>query len=59
MERISGNLELILRPTEVTDLDSLFQFQLDQEARWLAAFMSPESADRDAYLKKYEKLLKK
>jgi len=48
---------LQLRPTEVTDLDILFQFQRDPEAGYLAAFMPKNPADKSAYLNKYTKLL--
>jgi [ribosomal protein S5]-alanine N-acetyltransferase len=46
-----------LRPTEISDLDSLFQFQLDKEGGYLAAFMPKDPADKAAYLSKYTKLL--
>lgn len=46
-----------LRPTTVADLDILFQFQLDQEARYLAAFTSKDSTNKEAYLVKYTRLL--
>ncbi len=48
---------ITLRPTESSDLETLFQFQLDQDARHLAAFMSKDSTDKSAYLKKYTKIL--
>ncbi|MFT3822891.1 MAG: GNAT family N-acetyltransferase [Chitinophagaceae bacterium] len=48
---------IILRRTEVADLDKLFQFQLDQEAGYLAAFMPKDPTDKSAYLAKYTKLL--
>lgn len=53
----NDKLNIRLRPTEVRDLDILFQFQLDQEARYLAAFTSEETTNREAYLTKYTKLL--
>ena len=46
-----------LRPTKVSDLDYLFQFQLDKEGGYLAAFMPKDPADKIAYLTKYTKLL--
>lgn len=49
--------EIQLRPTTVEDLDLLFQFQLDQEGRHLAAFTSKDSTNKEAYLAKYTKLL--
>jgi ribosomal-protein-alanine N-acetyltransferase len=44
--------ELILKPTEIADLEQLFQFQLDEEAGYLAAFMPKSPADKTAYLEK-------
>ncbi|MGE8536199.1 MAG: hypothetical protein ACN6OJ_16540 [Chryseobacterium sp.] len=49
--------EIQLRPTVVADLDTLFEFQLDHEARHLAAFTSKDSTDKKAYLAKYTRLL--
>jgi [ribosomal protein S5]-alanine N-acetyltransferase len=46
-----------LRPTEITDLDWLFQFQLDKEGAYLAAFMPKDPTDKAAYLAKYTQLL--
>jgi [ribosomal protein S5]-alanine N-acetyltransferase len=51
------NPDIKLRPTEIADLDYLFQFQLDKEGGYLAAFMPKDSTDKSAYLKKYTKLL--
>lgn len=52
-----NNFEITLRPTEISDLDILFQFQLDKEACYLAAFTPKDSTDKTAYLNKYTKLL--
>lgn len=49
--------EIQLRPTTVEDLDILFEFQLDQEGRHLAAFTSQDSTNKEAYLAKYTRLL--
>ncbi len=49
--------EIKLRPTVVADLEILFQFQLDPEANYLAAFTSKDSTNKQAYLAKYTKLL--
>lgn len=46
-----------LSRTERPDLDFFFQFQLNKEANFLAAFTSKDSADREAYLEKYSKFL--
>lgn len=48
---------LVLRQTEIADLEHLFQFQLDKEARYLAAFMPKDPTDKTAYLEKMTKLL--
>ncbi|WP_099366772.1 GNAT family N-acetyltransferase [Sphingobacterium sp. 1.A.4] len=48
---------ITLRPTKSSDLETLFQFQLDQEARHLATFLSKDSTDKSAYLNKYTKIL--
>jgi RimJ/RimL family protein N-acetyltransferase len=50
--------QIKLRPTELSDLDYLFQFQLDKEGGYLAAFMPKDPADKTAYFTKYTKLLK-
>jgi RimJ/RimL family protein N-acetyltransferase len=46
-----------LRQTEISDLDFLFQFQLDKEGAYLAAFMPKDHADKSAYLEKHTTLL--
>ena len=46
-----------LRPTEIADLDTLFQYQLDKEGGYLAAFMPKDPTDKTAYINKYTKLL--
>ncbi|ANE53525.1 GCN5 family acetyltransferase [Flavisolibacter tropicus] len=49
--------EIILRKTEVADLDTFFIFQLDKEANYLAAFTAKDPTDKAAYLIKYTKLV--
>ncbi|WP_139921538.1 GNAT family N-acetyltransferase [Hymenobacter sp. DG01] len=46
-----------LRPTETADLERLFQFQLDKEACYLAAFMPADHANQEAYRAKYTRFL--
>jgi RimJ/RimL family protein N-acetyltransferase len=46
-----------LRPTEKSDLAFLFQFQLDEEAGYLAAFMPENHTDKEAYVEKFTKFL--
>lgn len=48
---------LHLRPTTSSDLNLLFQFQLDKEGAYLAAFMPENPGDKEAYMAKYTKLL--
>ncbi|WP_214072733.1 GNAT family N-acetyltransferase [Mucilaginibacter sp. dw_454] len=47
-----------LRQTLATDLNSLFQFQLDKEGQYLAAFMPENCDDEEAYLAKHTRFLK-
>lgn len=53
----NDKLDIKLRPTEISDLDFLFQFQLDKEGGYLAAFMPIDPTDKTAYLDKHTKLL--
>ncbi len=53
----NNKLDIKLRPTEILDLDFLFQFQLDKQGRYIAAFMPKDPTDKFAYLNKYTKLL--
>lgn len=47
--------QLKLRPSEKSDLEFFFQFQLDKEATYLAAFTPKDPTDKKAYLEKYSK----
>lgn len=49
--------QIQLKPTIEPDLEFLFQFQLDGEAQYMAAFMPKNTADKAAYLAKYAKFL--
>ena len=51
------SIEITLRPTQIADLDTLFVFQCDKEAGYLAAFMPKDPNDKEAYIQKYSKLL--
>lgn len=51
------NRQVKLRPTEKFDLEFFFQFQLDEEANYLAAFTSKDPTDQAAYREKYTKHL--
>ena len=49
--------DIILRKTEQSDLETLFIFQLDDEASYLAAFTPKDRTDKTAYIAKYSKFL--
>jgi len=49
--------DITLRRTEIVDLEYFFQFQLDKEAGYLAAFTPKDPTDKTVYLEKYTKLL--
>ncbi|WP_336959163.1 GNAT family N-acetyltransferase [Chryseobacterium contaminans] len=49
--------DIKLRPTVVSDLEILFQIQLDEESNYQAAFTSKDSQNKEAYLAKYTRLL--
>lgn len=51
------NRQIKLRQTEKSDLEFLFQFQLDEEANYLAAFTPKDPADKEAYFEKFTRLL--
>jgi [ribosomal protein S5]-alanine N-acetyltransferase len=48
---------ITLAKTEKNDLNAFFQFQLDNESNYLAAFTSKDPNDKSAYLEKYTKHL--
>ena len=48
---------LTLTKTEKEDLNAFFQFQLDNEANYMAAFTSKDPTDKTAYIEKYSKFL--
>ena len=49
--------EITLRKTVASDLDTLFTFQLDPDANYLAAFTAKDPTDKAAYLQKYTRFL--
>ncbi len=51
------NKEVKLRKTQKSDLEFFFQFQLDKEASYLAAFTPKDPTDKEAYFEKYTKHL--
>jgi ribosomal-protein-alanine N-acetyltransferase len=51
------NLQVKLRPTKEADLEVFFQFQLDEEARYLAAFTSADHTTKEAYVAKFTRFL--
>lgn len=48
---------ITLTITEKDDLIAFFQFQLDEEANYLAAFTAKDPNDKAAYIEKYTKFL--
>jgi [ribosomal protein S5]-alanine N-acetyltransferase len=53
----TNELHIQLRRTEISDLPYFYQFQLDVEAQYLAAFTPKDQTDLTAYLQKFTKLL--
>ena len=51
------NNEIKLRQSKISDLEIFFQFQLDKDANFLAAFTPKDPNDKGAYLQKYTKHL--
>ncbi len=51
------NTQIELRPTQIPDLELFFQFQLNEEASYLAAFTPKDPTNKEAYLEKYTKHL--
>ena len=51
------NTDITLPKTVIKDLDTLFLFQLDEEANRLAAFTAKDPSDKNAYIEKYAKHL--
>lgn len=49
--------EVLLRPTTIKELATLFAFQLDEQARHLAAFTPKDPSNKQMYIEKYTKLL--
>jgi len=48
---------ITLPRTEKDDLNAFFEFQLDEEANYLAAFTAKDPNDKAAYIEKYSKFL--
>jgi len=55
--KIMTNGIVALTETKTDDLDVLFEFQLDKEANYLAAFTSKNPSDKTAYIERYAKYL--
>lgn len=49
--------QILLRKTILADLEHFFEFQLDEEANYLAAFTSKDSKDKNSYIIKYSKFV--
>ncbi|MCY1540167.1 Acetyltransferase (GNAT) domain protein [compost metagenome] len=50
-------MDIRLRKTEPNDLLDFFNFQLDEEANYMAAFTAKDPTNKEAYLTKYGKFL--
>lgn len=48
---------ITLTKTEIDDLNTFFQFQLDEKANYMAAFTSKDPHNKTAYMEKYTKIL--
>jgi [ribosomal protein S5]-alanine N-acetyltransferase len=57
MQETIRRTDITLTITNEEDLNSLFQFQLDEEANYLAAFTSKDPSDKSAYIGKYTRFL--
>ena len=55
----NNELDIKLRRTKISDLEILFQFQLDKEGGYLAAFMPKDPTDKSAYIDKIPKVVKR
>jgi ribosomal-protein-alanine N-acetyltransferase len=51
------NRQVTLRKTEKSDLEFLFEFQLDKEANYLAAFTPKDQLTKEAYIEKFARFL--
>ena len=49
--------DMVLRDVDDSDLYVLFEQQRDPEANWMAAFVSRDPSDRDAYLTHWRRVL--
>ncbi|HMQ69991.1 MAG TPA: GNAT family N-acetyltransferase [Ignavibacteria bacterium] len=54
----SANKKIQLRKTTESDLETLFEFQLDEEGIYLAAFTSKDPTDKDFYMERQKRFLK-
>ncbi|WP_299549034.1 GNAT family N-acetyltransferase [Seonamhaeicola sp.] len=50
-------MNIDLRKTSISDLQTLFEFRLDKDANYLAAFTSENPTDKKAYIEKWTRLL--
>ena len=54
---VNDKKKIELVKTTINDLETLFVFQLNKEANYLAAFTSKDPTDKTAYMEKWTKLL--
>lgn len=50
-------MQISLRKTTLEDLGTLFVFQADEEANYIAAFNVEDPNDKDAYMNKWSKII--
>src|SRR5271167_4041866 len=56
-ERMNFSEKLLLRTVTAADLDKYFEWQRDKEASYMAAFLSRDPSDREAFDKHMSKIL--
>jgi RimJ/RimL family protein N-acetyltransferase len=56
-ERAPEPLTILLRDATINDLPTFFEYQLDPDANYMAAFTSKDPADRDAYMSRWTRIL--
>ncbi len=52
-------MDILLKKTEIKDLETLYHFQNDEIAKQMAAFTPKDTADKKAYLERWSNLITK
>ncbi|MES2779969.1 MAG: GNAT family N-acetyltransferase [Bacteroidota bacterium] len=50
-------MNITIRPTELSDIETFFQYQLDEEGGYMAAFMPKDHTNKAAYVEKWTRFL--